>query len=878
MKPIEEIESWSKTLSPWRQDCLRRLATMDDVAESDIEDLLAIIKANAGFPSEGPAPITQPFEKAHFGSSDQTKLVLKGVRNIQNVNRLTANASMSFHPSGLTVIYGRNGSGKSGFSRVLRSACRTRIDDRTRLNVLGDAYQDEHYPLSAKIVIDKGDGEAVISWTPETGASPQLASVSVFDTSSAQLYVDGGNQIHFLPFGLALPHRLNSVAIELQSRLEQELKSAVDGKIELTKTAFSSLRETESQKFDGELHAQATDAEITNATTFDKASQTRLDQISGALTQSASTAADISALLTWTEALAKECSSALELLSTEKIDALHKFRADLSAKRKASEIAAGQLFPDEPLSGVGSATWRELWVAARDYSVDQAYPDQEFPVTEVAGEAATCVLCQQPLELDAAERMKRFKNHITDALRTAVETAETSLQDMNAALPKLTHLLADDFPDRLEQVRSRDDDLADQLSAFRDAASERREMAQSSDEECSLPAVPAMPSIAHQTAALVASLTAELKALQAASDVSKRESLLTEKAELEDRKALASNKANLIKRRDLLVTQDGYERALADVRTTGTTKRANEFIDKHLTSAVKLRFEAECDRFEASHLKVELSRKSGRTMAAFDTHTKSKWVRAPSQILSEGEQRSLALAGFLTEVSLTEGSGAIILDDPVSSLDRDRSQKVADRLAEEALLRQVIVFTHDIIFFNELCASAEQRQTEPEVICLFSDNESAGKIDPFGMVWKGLNAKRRIGKIKSDFAPLKKLTSTSPSEYEFAIKNLYGRLRDTYERVVEEVIFCDIVRRGVDTIQTQKLRFITLSDDHAIRFHTGMTNANTHSHDNPASDTVLVPPPDKFEQDLAALEQLIIDLRAASENAEAARPQMKPKQ
>lgn len=98
-----------------------------------------------------------------------------------------------------------------------------------------------------------------------------------------------------------------------------------------------------------------------------------------------------------------------------------------------------------------------------------------------------------------------------------------------------------------------------------------------------------------------------------------------------------------------------------------------------------------------------------------------------------------------------------------------------------------------------------------------------------------------------------------------------------YERVVEEVIFRDIVRRGVDVVQTQLLRYVRLSDRLAIRFHEGMTRANTHSHDNPAADTVLVPAPHEFAAHIVELETLIADLKAESDAAEAARPQMKPK-
>ena len=56
-----------------------------------------------------------------------------------------------------------------------------------------------------------------------------------------------------------------------------------------------------------------------------------------------------------------------------------------------------------------------------------------------------------------------------------------------------------------------------------------------------------------------------------------------------------------------------------------------------------------------------------------------------------------------------------------------------------------------------------------------------------------------------------------------------------------------------------------------------MTRANTYSHDNPASDTVGAPKPEEFKADIDALEKLVAELKAESQTAETARPQMKPK-
>src|SRR5690606_31591904 len=151
--------------------------------------------------------------------------------------------------------------------------------------------------------------------------------------------------------------------------------------------------------------------------------------------------------------------------------------------------------------------------------------------------------------------------------------------------------------------------------------------------------------------------------------------LASEKANLEDRKTLAANKSKLVTRRDLLVIDDAYSKALADVQTRGITQRANELLDTHLTTAVVTRLDTERAHFDITHLNVGLARKSGQTKAEFEVDPKTKLTKVTSEILSEGEQRALALAGFLTEVALTDGSGPIIIDDPVSSLDRDRSSK-----------------------------------------------------------------------------------------------------------------------------------------------------------------------------------------------------------
>lgn len=875
--PIDDVLEWSQNLSEWKKDALRRLAISNELTPTDIGELLNQVKVAAGFKLAVPPPKAVAFTKAHFGGDKHQPIILKGITNVENVNRLVPKANLTFCPKALTIIYGRNGSGKSGFVRILRTACRTRVENPAKLKVLADVYGGSAGLQRAEIVIDAGSGDTVVPWAPGNAATPQLMQVSVFDTASAQLYVDGGNQIRFLPFGLALPHRLNSVCIALKEKLESERETEVGNKVSLTAIGFASQRDTKAQIFDRTLSKATTDIQIDLATAFSENDQQRLDEITAALSAGATASADVGALSNWVDSLLAECESIATGLSDAALDQLGGLQAASVAARQAATIAAGALFTDDPLDGIGSDTWRALWTAARDYSIAEAYVGQSFPVLKVDGGDAACVLCQQPLLPDGASRMQRFRNYMDDTLDSAASTADQAVADALESVPELTFSGAADFLDRVEQVRKRDATLADQLLTLQDSAVKRRgsALARLRGEDFVAPVPLCVP--IDELKEFVHKIKAEKEALDQAGNTEERAKLTADRAELEDRKTLAANKSKLVTRRNLLAIDDAYAKALADVQTTGITRRANELVDTHLTAAVVARFEAERDRFDITHLNVGLTRKSGQTKAEFEVDPKTKLTKVTSEILSEGEQRALALAGFLTEVALTDGSGPIVIDDPVSSLDRDRSVRVAERIAEEATKRQVIVFTHDIIFFNELCRSADAVGIEPVTVSLFSDKVAAGKVDEAGMVWKGLTVDKRIGRIRNDAASLPKLYAQSPSEYEYRLKSLYGRLRDTYERVVEEVIFCDIVRRGTDVVQTQLLRYVRLTDDLAIRFHEGMSRANTHSHDNPAADTVTVPEPHQFNAHLTELELLIADLKAESKAAEASRPQMKPK-
>jgi ABC-type cobalamin/Fe3+-siderophores transport system ATPase subunit len=59
------------------------------------------------------------------------------LRSVENLNRLAANQQLRFALNGLTVIYGDNGSGKSGYARIAKKLCRSLAPT----DLIGDVFK-----------------------------------------------------------------------------------------------------------------------------------------------------------------------------------------------------------------------------------------------------------------------------------------------------------------------------------------------------------------------------------------------------------------------------------------------------------------------------------------------------------------------------------------------------------------------------------------------------------------------------------------------------------------------------------------------------------------------------------------------------------------
>lgn len=221
LQPSEEILAWAKGQLSWRQDALRRLLTKP-FTKADEDECLELLKAAHSIVTSTLIP--DPLEKKHLPvrSSSATSLRLAELDTITNVNRLSKDAALSLSPDGLTLIYGDNGSGKSGFIRILKKAGRARDDE----SILPDVYSAGMLksPASARFTLFEGAVvQPPVQWLDDGKPSADVLSrLAIFDSKCASIHVDGENRLEIIPHNLDCFEKLAQLCDKLRARLKEE--------------------------------------------------------------------------------------------------------------------------------------------------------------------------------------------------------------------------------------------------------------------------------------------------------------------------------------------------------------------------------------------------------------------------------------------------------------------------------------------------------------------------------------------------------------------------------------------------------------------------------------------------------------------------------
>ena len=779
---------------------------------------------------------------------------LTSIFHHRGVNALAEGQTLTFAPN-LTVVYGDNAAGKTGYIRILKSACRA----RRREEILGNVVSGSS-PLSPVVAIKYriGDEDQVREWAGE-GADEFISRVSVFDAQSAAVYLTEKTDVAFRPFGLDLFDKLVQACKAVRVQLEREQRL-------LTPRGIAQLQ---SKVAEGTTVARL----LSNITSLTKPEAVRdLCALSGddmgRLGHLERSLVDLQAKdpdkllrqlnlrLGRIQGLSRHVRGVERALSTEAVDAILETRTEGRSKRHEAARIREATFREEMLDGTGSEPWTGLWDAARRFSREQAYRDDTFPATH---DGSRCVLCQQTLEHAARQRLDAFEAFVRSTTERELQDVRDRFSSMRRAFVDLV-VRPEAITETLEELKIDSEATAKAvLDWLATAEDRRRAVVLALNEDNELADCPALYHIADRVDAAVDDVQRRIRTLHDGKADDARVPLNTEAQELRARRVLAAHEDLVLEEIDRKRHLAAYGLCIEDTRTQAITRKSSTVTRKVVTQKLRGSFRDELSRLGFGDVEVELTDAGGTEGVLYHKIVLS---RAPGvelpKVVSEGEQRCLSIAAFFAELSTAEGRSAIVFDDPVSSLDYRWREAVARRLVEEAKVRQVVVFTHDVVFLlalKDLADELDVHQVDQHVRQL---PKGAGVcIDE--LPWVALKVKKRIGYLKQRLQGAEKLYREGhKAVYETEASVIYGLLREAWERGLEEVLLAGVVERfrpRVQTLQVGLIADVTREDCKAVERAMAKCSKWLPGHDQAAAAPIEVPGPAEIGADIEALRE-----------------------
>lgn len=767
--------------------------------------------------------------------------ILKSLQHETGVNAIESGATIPFHQR-LTVVYGKNGSGKSGFVRILKRIAGSRTKEEVWQNIRNTKSQNL---CKAKVTCAIGTRDRVYQWNGESRVFP-FDQMAIFDGKCIPIHLNKSLGFSYQPYGFELFQALSSSLQRLQERLEADIQQTKNDK-PLMDDIFK--EETSIGKFVAGITAATKPEDLNKLPVWDAKAQ------------------KVFADKTKERKGLQNLDQQFELLRTrhQKLkaleDAIVQVQTDLSAQniriyfglinkfsqlKKKQTAKKGKTLEDYDIAEKESDEWEKFIDAGEDY-IRLAEHD-EYPRDD-----NRCIYCQQKLSKGAQKLIQLYRELFQDDETSDIEDVETKL---NEALDDLKgSSFADAFPygqnefEELLQKRT--------ITAAFDALASADNLAQKL--VASLKSRKPQKLQLVKTSGIIASIRkarvkaeVDIKTLDETQRNLFRKSQELDKAiaELQDIQKFAKHRAQVEKyiaierwtaKASLLQTSKLNTKSVTDLG-----KRAWREL---VSDSFKAQFQSEVVDLDAPEVNLEFRGEYGSQMR--EKNVAGLVGVGIDQFLSEGEQKAVALADFFAELSMQHEHAPVVLDDPATSFDHDRKERIAKRIVHESESRQIIVFTHDLMFASYLHEGVE--------------NPNNGEVDASKASFHNLHSQaNRVGVVTADYYPgstkfdavIKKVESKIPSiealsgeQQMDAIKGAYDLLRGSIEKAVEERIFGGVIKRWSEQIQMRNVSRANLDESkltEAGKLHdrfSGYINAHNQSdemiqHSMPSIETL----------------------------------------
>lgn len=786
-------------------------------------------------------------------------VTLVSIAHPEHLNALASDKPLTFEATGLTIIYGDNASGKSGYARLLKRIARSRHQENVLSDVFHDTALDEP---KADLSVSIGESELSFTWPESTPA--ELQRMLFYDAACGMAYLSKESDFPYRPSAIFVMDGLIDACVAITARIDAKLeentnsaKTMPEVDEEVEETAVGKFLEQLTGDSSVELLdkiLQGIDESSTEAITLLKDEEARLR-----IADTTKERKSLTRQAVKIESLRIHIDGLQKVAGHDAVATLQQEREHLKALEKKADFLATS-FESEPLPGVGLSPWKKMWESARHFSEEHAYRGKVSPVV---GEDARCVLCQQELVNEARERLVRFESFVQDDvqkklsaacelwderveslanLSTTPEAAEANLNDLEADHAELvgeTQAILAEF----EAIRIA---IVDAVSSDADIpqksiTSARISSRLKADAATVLTAAESL-SDPEKTEERLVVVTMKRKTLELLRDVKDQRDLVTDEIRrLRERKALESVKIA--------------------AATGPITKKILDFSEEQITQVVRDTFSCESKGLLLERVTIAKTRgERGMVLHQPELVGARQDIKLPS-VLSEGEQTALGLAACFTESNLDASKSALILDDPVSSLDHIRRGRVANRLSELAQARQVIVFTHDVSFVLDLKRAAKGLGVPvgERLVTKGLGGERKPGTCRSKHPWKAKDVSERLGELTSELSRIKRdREDWDDDAYEKEVAIWAGSLSETLERILGQEVVGSILAEGGLEVRPRMLKILVkFSEDDDREYQASYSRVSLWAkrHDKSGMANYVAPEPEALEEELNSVNE-----------------------
>lgn len=793
--------------------------------------------------------IDQSRFKTHFGESgNKGVLQLKSISNVKGINNLKPRKPLNLLSDNLTIVYGRNGSGKSGYTRILKNACGARKNELLLSNIfVGVESQECEFEVSV-------DGiDSAIKWKPTDGKLESLSSIDIFDSSCGVSYVIDEKEVSYEPKLSRFLNHLADVSLKVQSKLsnkslafKKEFPTVPTGIIGTT--TISIYRAVSSIADFAPLQRKrwTPQKEYTLADYTSRLSSSQNTEVISSLKNQISNR----------KLIIDQIELERNQLTNEVFKKIAQKKKSITAKElqveKTQRILKGQR-----IAKVGTDLWQKMWEAARTYAETEIFQKENFPL----GDGKICVLCQQDIKLKAQKRMVGLEKFVKNKFNSELRTIKDELKNLQSSVPPIwmeksyqSQLASSNFDEVSKEL------ILQEISILNTRKDEFLSIETSKD-LTAFSKTSTINKLKRQTK----DLETQCGNLEMARTTKGIEELKVKISELEAEKWIDTNKSQILQSLKDKQQYSIYQGAIQSCNTLPISTKQSSLAAKLITKKFLEKFKEELNLLGGDDVKVGIVKgKTHKGVVQYKiTFDESVLTEKLENVLSEGEFRIVSLAAFLADVGSKPHNSPFIFDDPISSLDAEFEENVVKRIVDLSKTRQVIVFTHRISFVCLLRDRVNLEKVKCNHVSLIS--ESWGKGEPSKPLVESLKTKSYLNNLINERLPQarKAFNNEGMEFYKPLAKALTSDFRILIEKIIEDDLINEVVqryRRGIVTKDKLKdLSVITVEDTQMLE--SMMTKYSTFEHSQSRELVPKYPKPDELDGDLVNLQKWLTEFQ-----------------